>query len=78
MSPPTSIACLWRSSRRATGPPSSAEGDSGGPYAWLPGVRDVDEELLERLGRGFMETDELGGRLAQGHAPATGRPIRSA
>ena len=37
----------------------------GRPLRLAGRIGDVDEELLERLGRGFMETDELGGRLAK-------------
>jgi len=37
----------------------------GRPLRVAARIRDVDEELLERLGRGFMQTDELGGRLAK-------------
>jgi hypothetical protein len=44
----------------------------GRPLRVAARIRDVDEELLERLGRGFMETDELGGRLANAmRLPAT-------
>ena len=37
----------------------------GRPLRMVARVRESDEELLQRLGRGFMETDELGGRLAK-------------
>jgi hypothetical protein len=36
----------------------------GRPLRLAGRIGAVDEELLERLGHGFMETDELGGRLA--------------
>jgi len=37
----------------------------GRPLRLAARIREVDEALLERLGQGFMETDELGGRLAK-------------
>ncbi len=44
----------------------------GRPLRVAARIREVDEELLERLGRGFMETDELGDRLAKAiRLPAT-------
>lgn len=44
----------------------------GRPLRVAARIRDVDEDLLERLGRGFMETDDLGGRLAKAmRLPAT-------
>jgi hypothetical protein len=36
----------------------------GRPLRWVAGVRSVDEDLMMRLGRGFMEVDELGAQLA--------------
>ncbi len=36
----------------------------GRPLRIAARIGDVDEELLERLGRAFMETDDLGGALA--------------
>jgi hypothetical protein len=44
----------------------------GRPLRVAARIRDVDEELLQRLGRGFMETDEIGGHLAKAmRLPAT-------
>lgn len=44
----------------------------GRPLRMAARIRDVDEDLLARLGRGFMETDDLGGRLAKAmRLPAT-------
>jgi hypothetical protein len=44
----------------------------GRPLRVAARIRDVDEDLLQRLGRGFMETDDLGGRVAKAlRLPAT-------
>jgi hypothetical protein len=44
----------------------------GRPLKLAARIRNVDEALLERLGRAFMDTDELGGRLAKAmRLPAT-------
>ena len=37
----------------------------GRPLRLAARIGEVDEELLERLGRGFMDVDDLGGRLAK-------------
>ena len=36
----------------------------GLPLKLLTGIRTVDEDLMQRIARGFMEVDELGGELA--------------
>lgn len=44
----------------------------GRPLRLAARIREIDEDLLVRLGRGFMETDDLGGRLAKAmRLPAT-------
>ncbi|MFH7323215.1 oxygenase MpaB family protein [Aeromicrobium sp. JJY06] len=40
----------------------------------LAGVREVDEDLMERIGRGFTERDELGARLAAAMRLPAGDP----
>lgn len=36
----------------------------GRPLRWVARVRSIDEDLMTRLGRGFLEVDELGAQLA--------------
>jgi hypothetical protein len=48
----------------------------GRPLRVAARIRDVDEELLQRLGRAFLETDELGGRLATAMRLSSSDPDR--
>src|SRR5689334_9976624 len=48
----------------------------GRPLRLAARIAEVDEGLLEQLGHGFMEVDDLGGRLAKAMRLPAGDPNR--
>lgn len=48
----------------------------GRPLRYLAGVHQLDEELMQRIGRGFLQRDEVGARLADAIRMRAGAPGR--
>lgn len=48
----------------------------GRPLRYLAGVQELDEALMDRIGRGFLERDEVGARLADAIRLRAGAPGR--